>query len=50
MALSQYWLRIQRNLSPWLEEELGELTVHISPQEFHNILSMLCRGGLEACG
>jgi len=26
MVLSQYWLRIQRSLFPWLEEELGELT------------------------
>jgi len=26
MALSQYWMRIQRSLFPWLEEELGELT------------------------
>ena len=25
MELSQYWLRIQRSLFPWLEEELGEL-------------------------
>src|SRR3972149_5732577 len=25
-AISQYWLRIQRGLFPWLEEELGELT------------------------
>src|SRR5512136_1030964 len=25
-TLSQYWLRIQRSLFPWLEEELGELT------------------------
>src|SRR4030042_1654066 len=25
-TLSQYWLRIQSNLFPWLEEELGELT------------------------
>jgi transposase len=24
--LSQYWLRIQKSLFPWLEEELGELT------------------------
>lgn len=26
MELSQYWLRIQRSLFPWLKEELGELT------------------------
>jgi transposase len=25
-TLSQYWLRIQSSLFPWLEEELGELT------------------------
>jgi hypothetical protein len=25
-ALSQYWLRIQSSLFPWLEEQLGELT------------------------
>ena len=25
-ALSQYWLNIQGSLSPWLKEELGELT------------------------
>ena len=25
-SLSQYWLKIQRSLFPWLEEELGELT------------------------
>src|SRR3972149_9775351 len=25
-TLSQYWLRIQRSLFPWLEEELGERT------------------------
>jgi transposase len=25
-TLSQYWLRIQSNLFPWLEEELGEMT------------------------
>ena len=25
-TLSQYWLRIQGNLFPWLEEQLGELT------------------------
>ena len=25
-ALSQYWFRIQSNLFPWLEEELGEMT------------------------
>jgi len=25
-TLSQYWLRIQSNLFPWLEEELGEVT------------------------
>ena len=25
-TLSQYWLRIQRGLFPWLEEELGEMT------------------------
>ena len=25
-AISQYWLRIQSSLFPWLEEELGELT------------------------
>ena len=25
-ALSQYWLRIQSSLFPWLEEELGEMT------------------------
>ena len=24
--LPQYWIRIQKGLSPWLEEELGELT------------------------
>ena len=24
--LSQYWLKIQKSLFPWLEEELGELT------------------------
>ena len=26
-TLSQYWLRIQSSLFPWLEEELGEMTV-----------------------
>jgi len=25
-TLSQYWLRIQSSLFPWLEEQLGELT------------------------
>ena len=25
-SLSQYWLKIQRSLFPWLEEQLGELT------------------------
>jgi transposase len=25
-TLSQYWLRIQKSLFPWLEEQLGELT------------------------
>ena len=25
-TISQYWLRIQSSLFPWLEEELGELT------------------------
>lgn len=25
-TVSQYWLKIQRSLFPWLEEELGELT------------------------
>ena len=25
-TLSQYWLRIQSSLFPWLEEELGEVT------------------------
>lgn len=25
-SLSDYWLRIQRSLFPWLEEEIGELT------------------------
>ncbi len=25
-TLSQYWFTIQRNLFPWLKEELGELT------------------------
>ena len=25
-TLSQYWLRIQSSLFPWLEEELGEMT------------------------
>lgn len=25
-TISQYWLKIQRSLFPWLEEELGELT------------------------
>ena len=25
-ALSQYWMRIQSSLFPWLEEELGEMT------------------------
>ena len=25
-TLSQYWLKIQKSLFPWLEEELGELT------------------------
>lgn len=25
-TMSQYWMRIQRSLFPWLEEELGELT------------------------
>jgi hypothetical protein len=25
-TLSQYWLKIQSNLFPWLKEELGELT------------------------
>ncbi|MFC1968642.1 hypothetical protein ACFLVX_04580 [Chloroflexota bacterium] len=25
-TISQYWLRIQSSLFPWLEEELGEMT------------------------
>jgi len=25
-TLSQYWLKIQSSLFPWLEEQLGELT------------------------
>ena len=25
-TLSQYWMRIQSGLFPWLEEELGEIT------------------------
>ena len=25
-TLSQFWMRIQNSLSPWLEEELGEMT------------------------
>ena len=26
--LSKYWLTIQRNLFPWLEEELGQLSTN----------------------
>jgi len=37
--LSQYWQKIQRNLFPWLEEELGELTE--KEQKLVTILDMI---------
>ena len=38
-TLSQYWLRIQSSLFPWLEEELGELTK--KEQKLVTILDMI---------
>ena len=41
-TISQYWLRIQGSLFPWLEEQLGELT-----EKEHDLITTLYRIRIE---
>ena len=46
-TLSQYWLRIQSSLFPWLEEELGEMTE--KEQKLVTTLEMIRIERITAC-